>query len=342
MIEEITQLSVKAAEEKRKHPRSAKQMQAAGQGQAPKFLVISSIHRSSQDLQLLRFAQGDAFHATRVTGFPLLPPDSEPHLFGGPAAYNRQFPEKTGVIITFDMDEPQELIHTSLESISKHPDLEDLPIIALRIDYDNVRVRLVPHRFGRTYEIENYILARISKPDALDDNTLIILCSDSRVIPPVTPLGTPMAIQTLGAHIPAFTSGLEETQQLNEFFREWLSNETQQRRIIVVVHGNFEGEGQSCGAGIASLHPEAVSGDYLKLVIDNLREEAKQQEIEPSSTPEERAIAIGNTTLSNIETYPAVQEAIRRGAAHDEFMRVLKMDTVTNVISPYEIEPLEF
>ncbi|MCK5150333.1 MAG: hypothetical protein KAQ65_00770 [Candidatus Thorarchaeota archaeon] len=340
MIEEISELSMKSAEDCKKNPETAERMLAAEKGQAPRFLIISPIHRSSQDLQLLRFGQGDAFHATRVSGFPLLPPDSSPHLFAGPAAFNRQFPEKTGVILTFDIDEPQGVIRTSIESVSQHPDIDDIPIIVFRVDYETGRARVVPHKFGRTYEIENYILKRLSRPDVLDNDTLMIICSDSRVIPPITPNGLPMAIQTLGAHVPAFDATLEETQQLNEFFKEWLSNETHERRIIAVVHGNFEGDGHPCGAGDFSLHPEDVHGKYLESVIEDLKHDAEQYETKPAETPEERVIAIGTATLTNIKSYPAVRDAIDRGAAHDEFLKILKMDTVTNVVSPYEIEPL--
>ncbi|MDF1538394.1 MAG: hypothetical protein P1Q69_05785 [Candidatus Thorarchaeota archaeon] len=340
MIGKITKLSIESAEESRKNPETAERMAAAEKGQAPRFLIISPIHRSSQDIQLLRFGQGDAFHATRVSGFPLLPPDSSTHLFAAPAAYNRQFPEKTGVILTFDIDESQENILASIESVSQHPDIDDIPTIALRVDYENGRARVLPHRFGRAYEVENYILKRLSRPDVLDDDTLIIICSDSRVIPPTTPNGLPMAIQTLGAHVPHYDMNIEETVQLNEFFKEWLSNETVERRIIVVVHGNFEGDGHSCGAGYASLHPETINGSYLESIIEELNHEAEMFESHKPESPEERVIAIGNATLSNIKTYPAVQDAIQRGAAHDEFMRILEMDTVTNVVSPYDMEPL--
>jgi carbonic anhydrase len=340
MIDRIAQLSEKTAEDKKNNPETAERMRIAKKGQAPRFLIISPIHRSSQDLQVLRFAQGDAFHATRVSGFPLLFPEAEMHLFAGPAAYNRQVPEKTGVILTFDMDESMDIIRESIDSVSKHEDINDIPIIVLRIDYVKGTARLVPHRFGRNYEIENYILKRISQPNVLDDDTLVIVCSDSRVVPPVTPNGVPMAIQTLGAHLPVYNPDNEETLQLNEFFKEWLSNDTRERRIIAVAHGNFEGEGHHCGAGSASLHPETVHGKYLKDVIDNIVHDAGPFESEPAQTAEERVISIGNATLSNIRSYPAVQDAIENGAAHDEFMRILKMDTVTNIVSPYDIEPL--
>ncbi|MFW9847847.1 MAG: hypothetical protein ACFFF4_01840 [Candidatus Thorarchaeota archaeon] len=340
MLDKIRKLSIEASERNRKNPDTAERMHEAEKGQTPRFLVISPINRSAQDLQLFQFGQGDAFHATRVPGFPLLSPELSTHLFAAPAAYNHQFPNRTGVIITFEKDELPENIRESVESVAKHPDIDDIPIIALRVDYDTARVRLVPHRFGRAYELENYILKRLSRPDVLDTNTLIVICSDSRLIPPTTPKGVPMAIQTLGAHIPHYDENSEESVQLNEFFKNWLSNETIERRIIVVVHGNFEGDGHSCGAGYASLHPDIVQGSFLERIVEELNEDAAQVESHQPGSPEERVIAIGTATLKNIKTYPGVQEAIKRGADHEEFLRVLEMDTVTNVVSPYEIGSL--
>ncbi len=340
MIRKITELSAKLAEDSKQNPESAEKRLQAAKGQAPRFLIISPIHRSSQDLQLFRFGQGDAFHATRVKNHILPHPDGSPFLFAGPAAYNRQFPEKTGVILTFDLEEPGEIVRASIENAAKHPDLSDIPLLAFRVNYERGDARLVAHGYDRAYELENYILKRISKPDYLDDDNLIVICSDSRVAPPVTPNGLPMAIQTLGAHVPQYDESIEETVQLNEFFEEWLSKETVERRIIVIVHGNFEGEGPSCGAAFASLNMENVTGRYLKPVIETLEQDALRIEGTKVTSPEDRVVSLGDATLENIKTYPSINDAIQRGVSHDEFMRILKMDTVTNVISPYEIEPL--
>jgi len=340
MIRKITDLSKKLAEEGKDNPDTIERWHAAAKDQAPRFLIISSIHRSSQNLQLMQFGQGDTFHATRVCGHALPLPIESPFLFSGPAAYNKLFPEKTGVILTFDLDEPPEVVRTSIEHARKHPDLDDIPILAFRIDYEAGRGRLVPHGYGRTYEIENYILNRFSRPDVVDDNILVLICSDSRVSPPVTPHGVPMAIQTLGAHIPAFNPNLLETVQLNTFLNEWLAKEYLERRIIVVVHGNFEGEGPPCGAGEASLSPQSITGEILQPIIESLARSASKFESVQANTPEERVVSLGSATIENLKRYPAVIMAIEKGASHDEFMRVLKMDTVTNVVSPYDIEPL--
>ncbi|MFW9918236.1 MAG: hypothetical protein ACFFED_01440 [Candidatus Thorarchaeota archaeon] len=340
MIRKITELSAKIAEDGKQDPEIAEKKKQAAMGQAPRFLIISPIHRSSQDLQLFRFGQGDAFHATRVRDHILPLPDASPFLFAGPAAYSKQFPEKTGVILTFDVEESGNVVRASIENAAAHPDLNDIPLLAFRVDYERGDARLVAHGFDRAYELENYILKRISRPEYVDDDTLVVICSDSRVTPPVTPNGVPMAIQTLGAHVPPFDESIEETVQLNDFFEEWLSKETVERRIIVVVHGNFEGEGPSCGAGLASLNTETVTGTFLRPVIETLERDALRFEDTKALSAEERVVSLGYATLENIKTYPSVMDAIRRGASHDEFMRVLKMDTVTNVVSPYEIEPL--
>ncbi len=340
MIRRITELSAKMAAESSDDPEALERRFQAAKGQSPRFLLLSPIHRSAQDLQVFRFGQGDAFHATRVTEQILPLPKNSPFLFAGPAAYNRQFPEKSGVIITFDLEEPGAVVRESIQHAAEHPDFKELPISAFRVDYEGASVRLIAHGFDRDYELENYVLKRVSKPDYLDDDTLAVLCSDSRVRPPLTPNGLPMAIQTLGAYLPAYNETLEETVQLNQFFGNWLSKESIERRIIVVVHGNFEGEGPPCGAAQASLSVEDIREDYLRRVIKVIDADARHAEENLAGTPEERAVTIGKVSLANLRTYPAVADAIKKGVLHEDFMRVLKMDTVTNVVSPYELEPL--
>jgi carbonic anhydrase len=329
----MVRLSKKAAEQTKNNPESARRMASASEGQAPRFLLVSSISRGSQDRQLFGFNQGDAFHATRVSGFALPPPESSPYLLAAPAAYNRQFPDRAGVIITFDIEESGERVNETIENIALYPDLFEIPLLAFRVDYMRGYARLVAHRFGRAYELENYLLKRISHPDYLDEDTLVVICSDSRVEPPATTDGLPLAIRTLGAYVPAYDDSLEEAEQLNAFFKDWLSEESDARRIVVVVHGSFEGTGHSCGAGEASLGMEEVSGSSLPLVIETLKREAMLQEKTPPQSPEERALSIGSATLKNIKTYPAIKEADARGISHLEFSGILKMDTATNVIS---------
>ena len=335
LIGKMIDLSKKTAEETKQDPRSAQKMATSSKGQAPRFLLVSPIHRGSQDTQLFGFGQGDAFHATRVSGFALPPPESSTYLYAAPVSYNRQFPDNDGVILTFDFEEPTDRVNETLENIAYHPDIFEIPLLVFRVDYTRGYARLVAHRFGRAYELENYLLSRVSRPDYLDEDTLVVICSDSRIEPPATPNGLPMAIKTLGGHVPPYDEGLEETGQLNEFFKVWLSEESDARRIIVVVHGSFEGAGHPCGASEASLGTGevSVSGRYLQPVIETLKREAMMHEKTLPQSPEDRVVSIGNVTLENIKTYPAIKEAGSHGTSRLEFSGILKMDTVTNIIA---------
>ncbi|MBE0525379.1 MAG: hypothetical protein IH631_00450, partial [Candidatus Thorarchaeota archaeon] len=205
MINKLVEIAEKLSEERKKDSEFLDRIGKAAHEQAPRFLIISPIRRSSQDLQLFNMKMGDVFHATRVSNKPLLPPNESPILFAGPAAFNREFPEKRAVILTFDIEEPEAIIRESLENLILHPDLEGLPIIVFRADYEQGRVRIVPHGKGRDYEDENRLISQVNRPDELDTHTLVLICSDSRIDPPVTPRGLPMAIRTLGGYIPQYT-----------------------------------------------------------------------------------------------------------------------------------------
>ncbi|TFH04376.1 MAG: hypothetical protein E4H14_14885 [Candidatus Thorarchaeota archaeon] len=332
MINKLVEMAENLSKERKKDPELSARMDIAAQGQAPRFLMISPIRRSSQDLQLFKMKMGDVFHGTRVSNEPLLSPTQSPVLFAGPASYNREFPEKRGVILTFDQDEPEEIIKKSLENISLHPDLGGLPIIVFRVDYEQGRVRIVAHGKGRNYEAENWLLSRVIRPDPLDSNTLVLICSDSRVHPPVTPQGLPMAIQTLGGYIPKYTGSDDETLQLNTFFEKWLSRDRSTQNILVVAHGNFEGEGPSCVAGEASLKPDNISNKILHSVITELENAAKPFESIPANTAEDRVKSLSFAIRNNLFTYPAVI-AIADSKSPD-FVKILLMDTVSNVLKP--------
>jgi carbonic anhydrase len=332
MINKLVEMAEKLSEERKKDPELSRRMDVATQGQAPRFLMISPIKRSSQDLQLFDMKMGDVFHGTRVTNEPLLPPNKSPVLFAGPAAYNKGFPEKRGVILTFEMEEPDAIIRESLENLVKHPDLDELPIIVFRCDYETGRARLVAHGKGRDYEAENYLLSRVHQPQKLDNNTLVLICSDSRVHPPVTPNGLPMAIQTLGGYIPKYSGFDDETQQLNTFFEQWISTESSSPHILVIAHGNFEGEGPSCGAGKACLNPNAIENPLLKSVITELQEAAKPYEDTPAQNAEERVKALSSAISQNLRTYPALSKL-----ESQEIIDVLLMDTVSNVLSNIDL-----
>ena len=332
MINDIAILAEKVFKSRKRDSRLLAKMESAKEGQAPKFLLISSIHRSTQDLQLLNMEQGDAFHGTRVSKQPLLHPDNSSMLFAGPAAYNSHFPDKQGIILPFDHDEPEHVISHTLESISQHPDLDEIPRILLRVNYETGDVSIINHTQVRNVGIENALVSQIVKPTRLDPNVLIFLCSDSRVQPPPTPHGLPMAIQTLGAHIPEYCGYQDETTQLNDFFENWFSQDSSEKRIFIIEHGSFDREGPHCGAGNASLNLETIQGVYLRPVIEQIQIDASRFERIKSQTAEDRVLALGHATERNIRSYPAVQKAKSNGVNLDDLIQITVMDTVEGVL----------
>ncbi len=334
MINELMELSEKVVAESKKDPVLLARMELASQGQSPQFLLISPITRSGQDLQLFSMSQGDALHASRVPNYALLPPDLAPTLFKGPASFNSKFPNKRGIIVTFDIDESMEIVRETIENITQHPDLHSLPIIAFQVNYENGRVKIIVHGKGRNYEYENKFMHRIRIPDELDDNLLVLICSDSRVRPPNTKKGVPMSIPTLGGYVPEYSHNGDETSQLNHFFEKWLSSRNETKRILIVAHGNFEGEGPSCSAGIASLHPHSISNPSLRSVIEELERAAAAFENSSPQSPEDRVKSLTKATKANLLTYPALKEA------HDIFrleIDELLMDTVTNTLFQFDV-----
>ena len=335
MISKIVELAEELSRERRKDPELVSRMELAAHGQFPRFLLISPINRSAQDLQLFGMIMGDAFHGTRVPRKPLLPPRKSPFLFGGPAAYNREFPNERGVILTFEYDEPESVIRESLDNVVIHPDLKGIPVLAFRVDYELGRARIIPHGKGRNYETENRLVSHLRRPDDIDTNTLVLLCSDSRVHPPETPQGLPMAILTLGGYIPKYTGLDDETLHLNEFFTEWLSSNCTSRRILIVGHGNFAGEGHSCGAAEASLKPTSVKNPFLLYVITELQSAAKHFESRISENAEARVKSISLAIKEHLLSYPAVREFVNTNLS--DFIDILLMDTVSNTLSTVDI-----
>ncbi|TFG32358.1 hypothetical protein EU528_03795 [Candidatus Thorarchaeota archaeon] len=331
MINKLVEMAEKLSEARKKDPEFSSRMDEAAQGQAPRFLMISPIKRSSQDLQLFNMKMGDVFHGTRVSNEPLLSPSQAPILFAGPASYNHEFPEKRGVILTFEQDEPEGIIKESLESVTLHPDLHGLPVIVFRVDYEQGRARIFAHGMGRNYESENWLLSRVQRPDELDTDTLVLICSDSRVHPPITPKGLPMAIQTLGGYLPKYTGFDDETLQLDNFFENWLSKENDSQHILIVAHGNFEGEGPSCGAGTASLNSDTIPNEILRSVIVQLENAARPFESEPARTAEDRVKSLSSAIRKNLLTYPAVKAVV--DSKIPDFIKILLMDTISNVLS---------
>jgi carbonic anhydrase len=311
-------------------------MNRAAKEQAPRFLLISQITRSTQDLQLLQMKQGDSFQATRIPGLPLLPPKESPFLFAGPASYNRNFPNNESVVVTFDKSDPPELVRQTIDNISKHPSLNEIPVVALIVDYDNGEAHLGVHGKDRNYELEIWLLKQLAQPDYIDERILVIICSDSRVHPPPSPRGVPMAIQTLGGYVPSFTGKEDETSQLDAFFQEWLSDNREEKQIIVAAHGAFSGEGASCGAGAACLNPDILEDEYLSLVINRIADQASNLESTPARFAEDRVKTIAKLTMQNLLTYPAIDEYLHSHQSQTDFLVIALMDTITNVLEEFK------
>lgn len=334
MINRLVDLSEKLANRKKEDPDLLERMEVAAKGQSPRFLIVSPINRSSQDLQLLDMRVGDAFHATRVPRTILPPPEMSPVLFAGPASYNQSFPEKRCVILTFETDESSEVVRESLSNLSKHPDLEGLPILALRVDYDGGRVHIEPHGYGRDYGTENWVVSRIQRPDRVDSDYLVLICSDSRVHPPSTPDGLPMAIQTLCGYIPPYSGKDDETSQLNGFFEEWLLAAKASRRILIIMHGRFKGEAPPCGAAHASLNPGEVKCSLLRPLIEQIRGESSRFEEHPAKNAENRVVALASAIRENLLSYPSIFAHSEQNG--DSFIELALMNTVTNALSLLE------
>jgi hypothetical protein len=138
-----------------------------------------------------------------------------------------------------------------------------------------------------------------------------------------------MAIQTLGGYVPNFTGYDDETRQLNSFFESWFTDSDIQREILIVAHGNFEGEGPSCGAATISLNPNEAPSNTLYAIVKDLHSAAQQFESDTPNTPEERVSSLCHATRQNLMSYPSISLAIQNGLLSiDE----LFMDTVSNVL----------
>lgn len=330
MLNELVQLSKKHAVEHRKDPVLAARMELGFHGQAPRYLIISPINRSRQDIQIFNINTGDAFHATRVPGHVLLPSNLSPTLVKGPASFNHAFSNQKGIILTFENDESLDIIRETIENISLNPDLKSLPIIAFQVDYLKGRARLIVHNKGRNYEYENKLLHHLGIPEELDNDLLVLLCSDSRVEPPLTNKGFPLAIRTLGGYIPAFTGKQDETEQLHDFFQTWLVSGENPKHILIVAHGNFEGDGSSCGAGTASLKPSAIQNASLRQVIEEIDRVAEEYERTPPNSPEDRVKSISKAIRANLLTYPPISDA---SSVYKLSIDDILMDTITNTLS---------
>jgi hypothetical protein len=335
VINKLAEMSRTLAEDRKSDPDQIEIMNRAAKEQAPRFLLISQISRSTQDFQLLKMRPGDSFQAIRIPGLPLLPPKESLFLFAGPTSYNRNFPHNEGIVVTFDKSDQPKLIRQTIDSISKHPSHTEIPVVALIVDYDHGEAHLGVHGKDRNYELEIWLLKQVARPDYVDERVLVILCSDSRVRPPASPRGAPMAIQTLGGYIPAYTGKEDETAQLDAFFHEWLIEYPEEKQIIVAAHGAFTSEGASCGAGEASLNQDILGDKYLRMVINRITEQASEFEVEQASNAEERVKTIAKITRQNLLTYPAIDEYLKSNQDRTDFIQVALIDTVTNVLDEF-------
>ncbi len=332
VIAELVKVSREAADRHKTDPQYLERMALAAKGQSPGLLLISPVSRSAQDLETLSLMQGDAFHATRIPGMALPKADKSPILFGGPGAYCSEFENKRAVILTFETEESNDTIQTSISHLREHPDLHNVPVVALKIDYEQGRARLIAHGAGRAYDVENSLMRSIRKANPVDRNILSVLCSDSRIRPPRNPRGLPMAIRTLGGYVPAYTAQQDETVSLNDFFLSWLSDSPEQRHTVIVAHGDFDGRGSSCGAGKASLSPEGIHSSMLKSVIQKVRDDAVRYEKTLPKNTEGRVRSIAEATKANILSYPAVASAVKERRTPADFIGTVYMGTVTNLL----------
>ena len=124
---------------------------------------------------------------------------------------------------------------------------------------------------------------------------------------------------------------------MNEFFQNWLSSTDIQKQVLIVGHGDFEGDGHPCGAGTASLNPDTITNPLLKTTIEELDLAAKKFERVPPKNPEERVKSLSKAIRANLLTYPAISDA------HNMFYLAideLLMDTVTNTL--HQSDDLEY
>jgi len=333
MIDAMIEKSKELAETRKRTPQLLTKMQAAAKGQAPSFLIVSTIRRCAQDGQLLNIQQGDAFWATRLPGPPLMRQELLPFLFGGPAAYSSHFHGRTGIVVTFESAERDSDVLDTLSTISQNGSLKGLPIVGLKVDYELGRVRLVVHDKGRNYVLENSLLQRVVRPSALDEKVLVLMCSDSRLLPPTTQTAVPMAMRTLGAFFPAFSGIEDETSHLNTFLTQWLEKDATEKRIIIVAHGSTTEEPASCGAAKASLRPSEVSDKLLRSVIERIGVDATRQNRSPAQVPEVQAMVIARAAKENLLEYPAFVNLAKKKVPVADLILLARMDTVTNILT---------
>ncbi|RDE10955.1 MAG: hypothetical protein C4K47_10800 [Candidatus Thorarchaeota archaeon] len=332
MLEAMVEKSRQLAEERERSFRLRAGMELAAKGQNPHILVVSPIHKSGHDYILLGLGQGDAFWATRLPRTRLLDSDESPFLFGGPAAYSSQF----GIVfavITFESDEPDDVVQESVSAFTQNEHMRAAHVIGLQMDPTG-SYRLVGEVKFRDRILARLLAARRRRPSETDHNVLVVLCSDSRLLPPSTSSGIPLMIRTLGGFVPALDDASRETQELDDFLAHWLEEEPSRKRIVVIAHGHATNEAAVCGAAKASLNPSELTDESLQLIVKRIANDAKRADRAHDATPYGRAIATARATRENLRTYTAIREFERKRLLPSEFIQPAFMDTITGVLAP--------
>jgi carbonic anhydrase len=333
MLDAMVDNSRQLAEERERSFRLKTRMDQAARGQNPHILMVSPIHMSGHDCSLLGLGQGDAFWATRLPKTSLLSSDESPFFFGGPAAYFGHIGGTALAVITFESDESDDVVQESMSALAQNEHLRKSHILGLQLDSEGMYRPVGEVKF--TDRLIAGILARrsVTTPET-DERVLVILCSDSRLLPPNTSTGVPMTIRTIGGFIPPCDDASRETQDLDDFLAGWLEDNTSEKRKVIIAHGHTTGEAAVCGAAKASLNPSELTDELLRLIVERIGDDARRVDSAYDATPYDRAIAIAKATKQNLATYSAVHELEKRRLLPSKFIQLAFMDTVTGLLAP--------
>jgi hypothetical protein len=306
--------------------------------QVPEYLLISPIDRNGQDLELLGFDQGHAFCGSRIPGKSILDPEKFSFLVGAPAEYNHHFPFNKAVVLTFDWNEPMEIISTTIQNVAKIPQVQEVPIVALKVNYEDGLVEVVQHGGNRSEAIETELASKAVRPSAADRDVLVFTCSDSRIVPPRTTHGLSMNLRSIGGFVPTFSGSEDETAQFNSFLENWLLSKPKDRRMVLLAHGSHDHGGAVCGGAKASLDPSGLHEGTLKSVVKTLQNEGLTHEAQPHNNPNTRALALDVAIKKNLLTYPAISKAVEAGFDAEKQIDIAFIDTVTGCITGVNLQ----
>lgn len=310
-----------------------KRMERAARGQNPHILMVSPINMSGRDCSLLGLGQGDAFWATRLPKVSLLGPEESPFLFGGPAAYFGHFSKGGFAVVTFESDESDDVVRKSVFALAQNEHLKEHHVTSLQLDSEGLYQPVGKIRFADRF-VADLSARRNVTPPQTDERVLVVLCSDSRLLPPQTVKGVPMTIRTLGGFIPPYDDASRETHDLDDFLSGWLQDDASEKRIVIVAHGHMTNEAAVCGAAKASLDSSQLADEFLQSIVERIGDDAKRADWAHEATPYARAIAIAKATKQNLATYSAVHLLEKNRFLSSEFIQLAFMDTVTGLLAP--------